>query len=59
MKKILTFIPLGVGISAAIIYILNIINFRIINNSTSMLKILYNLRIYLYVSIFGFIIYFL
>lgn len=58
MKKILTFIPLGVGISAAIIYILNIINFRIINNSTSMLKILYNLRIYLYVSIFGFIIYF-
>ena len=58
MKKILTFIPLGVGISAAIIYILNLINFRIINNSTSMLKILYNLRIYLYVSIFGFIIYF-
>ncbi len=58
MKKILTFIPLGVGISAAIIYILNIINFRIINNSASMLKILYNLRIYLYVSIFGFIIYF-
>lgn len=58
MKKILTFVPLGVGISGAIIYILNIMNFRIINNSISMLKILYNLRIYLYVSIFGFVIYF-
>lgn len=58
MKKILTFVPLGVGISGAIIYILNIMNFRIINNSVSMFKILYNLRIYLYISIFGFIVYF-
>lgn len=58
MKKTLTFIPLGIGISSAIIYILNIINFRIINDSISMFKILYNLRIYLYVSISGFIIYF-
>ena len=48
MKKTLTFIPLGIGISSAIIYILNIINFRIINDSISMFKILYNLIIYLY-----------
>ena len=40
MKKILTFIPLGVGISAAIIYILNIIQFKIINNGTALLVII-------------------
>ena len=59
MKKILTFIPLGVGISAAIIYIFNVIQFRVINNSITLLQILSNLKIYLYVSITGFILYFL
>lgn len=59
MKKILTFIPLGVGISAAIIYIFNVIQFRVINNSITLLQILSNLKIYLYVSIAGFILYFL
>ena len=47
MKKILTFIPLGVGISAAIIYIFNVIQFRVINNSITLLQILSNLKIYL------------
>lgn len=59
MKKILTFIPLGVGISAAIIYIFNVIQFRVINNSITLLQILSNLKIYLYVSMAGFILYFL
>ncbi len=59
MKKILTFIPLGIGISAAIIYIFNVIQFRIINNSATLFQILSNLKIYLYVSIAGFISYFL
>src|SRR5690625_1045184 len=59
MKKILTFIPLGVGISAAIIYIFNVIEFRVINNSATLLQILSNLKIYLYISIIGFVLYFL
>lgn len=58
MKKILTFIPLGVGISAAIIYILNIIQFKIINNGTALLQILSSLKIYLFISIGGFVLYF-
>lgn len=58
MKKILTFIPLGVGISAAIIYIFNVIEFRVINNSATLLQILSNLKIYLYISIIGFVLYF-
>lgn len=58
MKKILTFIPLGVGISAAIIYILNIIQFKIINNGTALLQILSSLKIYLFISIGGFGLYF-
>lgn len=59
MKKTLTFIPLGVGISGAIIYIFNIIQFKVINNSATMLQILSNLKVYLYISIAGFITYFL
>lgn len=59
MKKILSFIPLGVGISGAIIYIFNVIQFRVINNSITLLQILSNLKIYLYVSMAGFILYFL
>ena len=58
MKKILTFIPLGVEISAAIIYILNVIQFKIINNGTALLQILMTLKIYLFISIGGFALYF-
>lgn len=57
MKKALTFIPLGIGISGAIIYIFNIINFRVINNGAAMLQILSTLRVYLYVSVAGFLVY--
>lgn len=57
MKKVLTFIPLGIGISAAIIYVFNILSFRAINNTIAMNQILLNLRLYLYVSITGFLIY--
>ncbi len=59
MKKMLTFVPLGIGISAAIIYLINVFNYRVINNSVTMLQILSNLRIYLYISIGGFVLYFL
>jgi len=59
MKKTLTFIPLGIGISAAIIYIFNVIQFRVINNSSTLIQILANLKVYLYVSIAGFVCYFL
>lgn len=59
MKKMLTFIPLGIGISAAIIYVINVFNYRVINNSVAMIQILSNLRIYLYISIGGFVLYFL
>ena len=59
MKKTLTFIPLGIGISAAIIYVFNVIQFRVINNSATLLQILSNLKIYLYVAIAGFVCYFL
>jgi len=55
VKKILTFIPLGI----AIIYIFNVIEFRVINNSATLLQILSNLKIYLYISIAGFVFYFL
>lgn len=57
MKKILTFIPLGVAISAAIIYVFNVISFKAINNTVAMAQILASLRIYLLVSIIAFIIY--
>ncbi len=59
MKRLLTFIPLGIGISAAIIYIFNVVQFRVINNSATLLQILSNLKIYLYISIAGFLTYFL
>lgn len=59
MKKILTFIPLGIGISSALIYLINVIRFRIISNSSTMLEILGNLKIYLYISITSFIVYFM
>lgn len=59
MKKILTFIPLGIAISAALIYVINIFNYRIINNSVAMIQIMSNLKVYLYVSIGGFVLYFI
>lgn len=59
MKKTLTFIPLAIAIGAGIIYLFNVINFRIINDAASMSLILTNMRIYLYISIIGFIVYFL
>lgn len=58
LKKILTFVPLAVGIAAGILYIFNALSFRVVNNSYTMLQILSSLRIYLYVSIAGFVIYF-
>ena len=59
LKRILRFLPLGLGISAAIIYIMNVIQFKAINNSVAMLQILIRLRTYLYISIFGFALYFI
>lgn len=59
MKKILTFIPLGIGISSAFLYLYNIVYFRVINNAATLSLILSNIRVYLYVSIAGFVIYFL
>lgn len=58
MKKLLRFIPLGIGISALILYIFNVVNYRIINNAATMLQILSGLRTYLFISIGGFLIYF-
>ena len=57
MKKILTFIPLGLGISSAIIYVFNVISFKAINNTIAMSNILYNLKAYLYISVAGFVLY--
>lgn len=59
MKKMLTFIPLAVGISAALIYIFNIVQFRMVGNATTILDAITKLRIYLYIAIAGFVIYFL
>lgn len=59
MKKTLTFIPLGIAISAAIIYLLNVFNYRVTNNSLTTLQILSNLRVYLYISVSFFVLYFL
>ena len=59
MKKLLSFIPLGIGISALIIYVFNVISFRVINDGATNLQILSNLKIYLYVAIAGFVIYFM
>ena len=57
MKKLLTFIPLGIGISSAIIYVFNVISFKAINNTIAMSNILYNLKAYLYISVAGFVLY--
>lgn len=57
MKKLLTFVPLGIGISSAIIYVFNVISFKAINNTIAMSNILYNLKAYLYISVAGFVLY--
>ena len=57
MKKILTFIPLGIGISAAILYIFSLLMYRLSGNTTNMLQVLSSVKIYLYISILGFVVY--
>lgn len=59
MKKMLSFVPLGIGISAALIYLFNAIQFKMIGNANTMLEALTKLRIYLYIAIIGFLIYFI
>ena len=59
MKRMLSFIPLAIGISSALIYIFNIIQFRMVGSATTMIEAVTKLRIYLYISIAGFVIYFL
>lgn len=59
MKKMLTFVPLAIGISAALIYIFNVIQFKMIGSAITILEALTKLRLYLYVAIAGFVIYFI
>ncbi len=59
MKKMLTFVPLAIGISAALIYLFNVIQFRMLGNAVTLLDALNSLKVYLYVSIAGFVIYFI
>lgn len=59
MKKIITFIPLGISISAIILYILNMLNFEYINNSAVLFQMITNLKIYLYIAIGFFILHLL
>lgn len=59
MKKIITFIPLGIGISGAFLYLFNLISFRVINNGMALITILSRIKAYLYIAILGFVAYFL
>ena len=59
MKRMLTFIPLAIGISAALIYIFNVIQFQMVGSATTLLDSLTRLRMYLYIAIISFIIYFI
>ncbi|MEG2621062.1 MAG: hypothetical protein RSA10_03140 [Bacilli bacterium] len=59
MKNMLTFIPLGISISSAIIYLGNIIFYKLANNAIMLNQIILNLKIYLYISIISLVIYFL
>ena len=59
MKKMLSFVPLAVGISAALIYLFNIMQLKMIGNSITLVSALTTLKIYLYISIISFIIYFI
>ena len=59
MKKMLTFIPLAIGISAALIYIFNVVQFQMVGSATTLLDSLTRLRMYLYIAIISFIIYFI
>ena len=58
MKKIICFIPLGIAISSIIIYIFNIISFKMISDSYTMFEIISNLKIYLFIAVLFFVIYF-
>ena len=57
MKKILRFIPLGIGIGALFLYIYSRFSFKYISNTAMMASILYNMRIYLYITIISFLAY--
>lgn len=59
MKKIITFIPLGISISAIILYIFSMINFEYISDSTILFQIVTNLKIYLYIALAFFILHLL
>lgn len=59
MKKMLTFVPLAIGISAALIYLFNVVQFRMLGNAVTLLDALTKLKVYLYVAIAGFVIYFI
>ena len=59
MKKMLTFIPLALGISAALIYLFNVLQFKMVGNAMTLLEAFTRLRLYLYIAIVCFIIYFI
>ena len=59
MKKIIRFIPLGIGIGALFLYIYSRFSFKYIGNAAMMASILYNMRIYLYITIISFSAYML
>lgn len=57
MKKIIRFIPLAIGIGALFLYIYSRFSFKYISNTAMMASILYNMRIYLYITIISFLAY--
>lgn len=57
MKKIIRFIPLAIGIGALFLYIYSRFSFKYISNTAMMTSILYNMRIYLYITIISFLAY--
>ena len=59
MKKMLSYLPLAIGISASLIYIFNILEFKFSGNTITLINAIKTLRIYLYIAIISFIIYFI
>ena len=59
MKKIIRFIPLAIGFGALFLYIYSRFSFKYIGNAAMMASILYNMRIYLYITIISFAAYML
>ncbi len=57
MKKIIRFIPLAIGFGALFLYIYSRFTFKYIGNTAMMASILYNMRIYLYITIIAFLAY--